>query len=295
MDFAPLPTVRRELKPSGVLLLTLSRPEHRNAFTEEMADDLERSFEEATKSAKVRVVVLTGDERGKAFCAGADLGGNGKQFRERPVIPEGVRPPSAATYRDSGGRVGVAIMNCTKPVIAAVNGSAVGVGLTMTTACDMRVAAADAKVGFPFVRRGLACETLSSWTLPRLVGMGKAQELVLTGRVFNASEAPPGLFNYVVPQAHVLPKAMELALEIVENASPISLALSRTMLYRNQIVSPEEAFHIESKAIYSTAGSPDNVEGIMSFLEKRKPAFKTDGFVSLPAWFPFWNHVQTKL
>ena len=287
-------TLRTSLGSDGVMVITLSRPKQRNAFTEEMANDVCEAVEAASRNANVKAVVLTGDPDGQAFCAGADLGGNGAQFTNKPAPKPGVRPPSLATYRDSGGRVGLAILNCTKPVIAAVNGAAVGVGLTMPMTCDMRVVAADAKVGFPFVRRGLAAETLSSWTLSRLVGMGKAQELVLTGRVFSAKDAPPGMFNYIVDAKDVLPKAMELAREIASNGAPVSVALSKHLLLRGANMTIEEAFLMESKAIYQCAGSPDNVEGIMSFLEKRAPKFTSDGWVSLPEWFPFWTPLQDK-
>jgi enoyl-CoA hydratase/carnithine racemase len=205
-----------------VAVVTISRPKQRNAFTEELADDLIAAVSQASLDGQVKAIVLTGDPAGSAFCAGADLGGNGAQFSSP-------QPPSGGEYRDGGGRVGLAILQSTKPVIAAINGAAVGVGLTMPCCCDIRVAAEDAKVGFPFVRRGLAAETISSWTLPRLVGMGKAQELVLTGRVFLAKDAPAGLFNYVVPQDQVLAKALELAREICDNGSPYSLALSRNV------------------------------------------------------------------
>jgi enoyl-CoA hydratase/carnithine racemase len=289
-------TVKTELKDS-ILTILISRPKQRNAFTDELADDLVQAFEAANKDPKVRCIVFTGDPSGNAFCAGADLNGNGEQFRRSPNSEKKVdkRPVSVATHRDSGGVVGLAILNLTKPIIAAINGPAVGVGMTMACCCDMRVVVADAKVGFPFVRRGLACETISSWTLPKLIGLGNAQELVLTGRVFNASKAPSGLFNYVMPNAEqTLAKAYELASEIRDNCSPYSLALSRTMLIRNGNMSPEESHLIESKAIFSCAGGPDNVEGIMSFLEKRPAKFQTDGWSSLPDYFPWWYSANTK-
>jgi enoyl-CoA hydratase/carnithine racemase len=165
----------------------------------------------------------------------------------------------------------------------------------MACACDMRVVAKDVKVGFPFVRRGLACETLSSWMLPKLIGMAKAQELVLTGRVFLTQDAPSGLFNYTVDTpSGVMDKALELAKEIRDNASPLSLALSRTMLLRNSTVSPEEAFLVESKAIYTCTTQGDTAEGVTSFLEKRKPKFATNGWSSLPDFFPWWKPLDVK-
>jgi len=289
-------TVKTALQ-DGILTITISRVANRNAFTDELADDLVEAFEKGNRNPDAKVIILTGDPAGKAFCAGADLGGNGEQFRNMPsqTQKEAKRPVSVQTHRDSGGVVGLAILNCTKPVICAVNGAAVGVGMTMACCCDMRVVVADAKVGFPFVRRGLACETISSWTLPKLIGLGNAQELVLTGRVFSASQAPQGLFNYVVPTAEqVVAKANELAKEIRDNCSPFSLALSRTMLIRNASMSPEEAHLVESKAIFSCVAGPDNMEGIMSFLEKRPPQFKTNGWNSLPDFFPWWYPVNVK-
>ena len=290
-------TVKTELK-DGILTIIISRPANRNAFTDELASDLIAAFEASNRNPEAKVVVLTGDPKGQAFCAGADLGGNGEQFRvssgQKKNKPS-KRAPSLATARDSGGMVGLAILNSTKPVICAINGPAVGVGMTMACCCDMRVVVADAKVGFPFVRRGLACETISSWTLPRLVGLGNAQELVLTGRVFQASKAPVGLFNYIVPTAQaVMDKSYDLASEIRDNCSPFSLALSRTMLIRNSNMTPEEAHLIESKAIFSCVAGPDNMEGIMSFLEKRAPKFVTDAWSSLPDFFPWWYEPNVK-
>jgi enoyl-CoA hydratase/carnithine racemase len=283
-------TIKSDTK-DGVLTITISRPANRNAFTDELAEDLCEAFASGSKDPDVKVVVFTGDPKGQAFCAGADLSGNGEQFRIHPgkTAKKMKRPTTTATHRDSGGTVGLAILNSTKPVICCVNGPAVGVGMTMACCCDMRVVVADAKVGFPFVRRGLACETISSWTLPKLIGMGHAQELVLTGRVFPAKDAPVGLFNYTVPSAEAaLKKAYELAKEIRDNCSPFSLALSRTMLIRNATMTPEEAHLVESKAIRACVEAPDNMEGIMSFLEKRAPQFKTDGWSTLPDFFPWW-------
>ncbi len=186
------------------------------------------------------------------------------------------------------------MVNSTKPIICALNGSAVGVGMTMACCADIRIVPKDAKVGFPFVRRGLAAETLSSFMLPKLVSLSVAQELVLTGRVFRAHESPAGLFNYILPSVDdVLVKATELAHEIRDNCSPLSLALSRAMLLRNY-TSPEDAHLIESKAIYTCITNKDNAEGITSFMQKRAPKFVTNGWSSLPDFWPWWNPVDTK-
>lgn len=282
----------------GICTITISRPKQRNSFTDPLALELIEAFTSANKNPSVTCIVLTGDPAGLAFCAGADLGGNGAQFRppaSSTSTNQHNRPPSVTTHRDSGGQVGLAILQSTKPVICAINGAAVGVGMTMACCCDMRVVGKNTKVGFPFVRRGLACETLSSWTLPKLIGLGNAQELVLTGRVFPAKDSPAGLFNYIVDEdAQVLQKAMELAREIRDHCSPLSLALSRTMLIRNAEMTPEEAHLVESKAIAVCTSQPDNMEGIMSFLEKRKPRFTLNGWASLPDFFPWWKQVDVK-
>jgi enoyl-CoA hydratase/carnithine racemase len=289
-------TIKLSTPLKNVLQVTLSRPKQRNAFTRKMAFELVEVFELVSKVDDIRVVVLAGDIDGKAFCAGADLvegfatneeRDNNNKLAKRLVTP--------SLHRDEGGMVSLAIMNCTKPTIAAINGSAVGVGMTIPCACDIRVVLGDAKVGFPFVRRGLACESISSLTLPRLVGLGKAQELVLTGRVFSARDAPQGLFNYVESSNEdVMKRAYQLAQEIVENTSPLSIAFSRSLLLRCNTNTPEEVFLIESKAIASCIMGPDNMEGVRSFLEKRRPQFKSSAWSSLPDWFPFWKRVDVK-
>jgi len=263
----PGTATQHRLDDDAIAVISISRAEQRNAFTEELADDLIAEFTKASSDDKVRVIILTGDPRGKNFCAGADLGGNGAQFKVAPGADYDKE------YRDGGGRIGLVIMQCPKPVVCAINGNAVGVGLTMPCCCDVRVVDEKAKVGFPFVRRGLASETISSWTLPRLVGLGHANELVLTGRVFTAKDAPHGLFNHVVPASQVMPKALELAREMAANASPQSMALSKNLMMRSQLLSPEEAHLNESKAILQQTLSPHSMEGIMSFLEKRAPRF----------------------
>jgi len=289
-------TVKKVYK-DGIQTIVISRPANRNAFTDELAEDIIEAFEQATRDPQVKCIIFTGDPAGKAFCAGADLAGNGEQFQKMAggSTKEKKRSHNIATHRDSGGVVGLTILNSTKPVICAINGAAVGVGMTMACCCDIRVVVQDAKVGFPFVRRGLSAETICSWTLPKIIGLGMAQELVLSGRVFEAANAPSGLFNYVVSTPDlVLKKAHELAREIADNCSPLSLALSKTMLVRNGSMSPEEAHLVESKAIFSCVEGPDNHEGIMSFLEKRKVSFKTNGWSSLPDFFPWWYSANTK-
>src|SRR5271157_5495057 len=196
-----------------------------NAFTSTMALELIEVFAEADRDDAVRVVVVTG--AGKAFCAGADLSYGASTFdiskREGKEIP-------ISEHRDRGGRVALAIYNCRKPVIGAINGHAVGIGITMTLPMDIRIVAADAKIGFVFTRRGVVPEACSSWFLPRIIGVSRAAELLYTGRVFKAEEASSGLFNYVVDRDDVLPKAMAIAQEIAETSS-VSVALTKALLW----------------------------------------------------------------
>lgn len=280
-----------------VMTVQLSRPEERNAFTESMRAEIVQAFSDASRDARVRAVVLTGDPAGNAFCAGASLGGG--QFGGTDAasalmdVPAG-RRADASTWRDGGGVAALSILRCTKPVIAAINGAAVGVGMTLPCACDMRVAEAGSKVGFVFTRRGLACESVSSWLLPRIIGMGKAMELVLTGRVFDPRDAPDGLFNYVVPKGQALAKAYELAREIADNTSGMSVALSRLSLLRNANMTPEQAHLTESKIIHFLIGSADNKEGVTSFLEKRPPNFTLEPWRDLPDFLPWWSQADTE-
>jgi len=278
-----------------VAVITLSRPSARNAWTEVLRNEVARCLDEASRMPGVRAVIITGDPAGRAFCAGADLGPSGPS---NPVsmegdLPEG-RRPNLAYWRDGGGTAGLAIVRCTKPVIAAVNGAAVGVGMTLPLCCDLTVAAADAKVGFVFGKRGLTMECLSSYFLERCVGHKLAMELVLTGRVFKASEAPPGLFNHVVPAADVMGKALALALEICDT-SPMSAMVNRHMIIRHgHSTSPEQAHLLESRSIRWVSKQADAKEGIASFLEKRPAAFPLDPFADSPDWFPWWQEVSTK-
>ena len=270
----------------GLALITLNRPDHLNAFTPVMREEFIRIIEEADQDDAVRVIVVTG--AGKAFCAGADLSSGGSTFDR--TDQEG-RPISISRHRDGGGRTVLAIFNCRKPVIAAINGPAVGVGITMTLAMDMRVAAAEAKIGFVFTRRGVVPEACSSWFLPRIVGISKAAELVYTGRVFRAQdEAHSGLFNYVLPQAEVLPKALSLAREIAENTAPVSVALSKAMLWHGLgETDPQSAHLIDSRCFYWAGRQKDAYEGVQSFLEKRPPRFSLKVSADLPDFYPWWK------
>src|SRR6185503_320701 len=203
-----------------VLTITLNRPDRLNAFTPTMGRELIEAFDRADADDDVRAIIVTGEGRG--FCAGADLAGGGDTFDWRD------RQEADEIPRDGGGIVALRIFDSSKPVIAAINGPAVGVGITMTLPMDIRVVAEAAKIGFVFARRGIVPEACSSWFLPRIVGISKATELVYTGRIFRAEEEKrSGLFNHVVPPSTVLPRALEIAREIADNTSATSVALSK--------------------------------------------------------------------
>ena len=266
--------------------ITLYRPNGLNAFTARMGIELVKIFEEIDKDDNVRVVVVTGS--GRAFCAGADLSAGGSRFDwTKEAGPEN----RINEHRDGGGRVVLAIYRCKKPVIAAINGPAVGVGITMTLPMDIRIVAEDAKIGFVFSRRGVVPEACSSYFLPRIIGISKATELVYTGRVFRArEEAQSGLFNYIVPREEVLPKAMEIATEIAENTAPVSVALSKAMLWHGLSEDDPQSVHlIDSRCFFWTGSQPDAREGISSFLEKRPPRFSMKISKDMPDFYPWWK------
>src|SRR5947199_4422918 len=213
----------------GLLTITLDRPEHLNAFTATMLRELIDAFDRADADDEVRAVIVTG--RGRGFCAGADLSGGARTF-DHSAAPGAGAPEGGTAPRDGGGLVSLRIFESTKPVIAAINGPAVGVGITMTLPMDIRLAAAGAKIGFVFASRGLVPEAASSWFLPRLVGISRAMEWVATGRVFPAEEAEAaGLVRSVHAPDELLPAAHALAREIADNTAPVSVALSRQMLW----------------------------------------------------------------
>lgn len=277
-----------------VARITLDRPDQLNAFTGRMMGELLDVFDRIDADDDVRAVIVTG--RGRAFCAGADLSAGGQTFdagaRGEDV---GVGGDGAhAVPRDGGGRVSLRIYELKKPIIAAINGPAVGVGITMTLPMDIRLAARDAKIGFVFARRGIVPEACSSWFLPRLVGISQAAEWVYTGRVFGAKEAKKaGLVRSTHDAEDLLPAAEELAAEIVEHASPVSVALSRQMLWRMLGAGhPMIAHAVDSRGIVSRGASADAREGVTSFLEKRPAQFPLRVSTDLPDIFPGWEDPQ---
>ncbi len=268
----------------GVMTITLNRPERLNAFNPAMRDALIEAYAEAGRDDAVRVVILTG--AGRAFCAGADLESGGDTFNR------GER--SAEVHRDGGGRVTLAMFDCPKPIIAAINGPAVGVGLTMTLPADIRLTVPDNKLGFVFLARGIAPDACSSWFLPRIVGVSTAMEWFATARVFGAGEArEAGLVSEVLEPEALLPRARELAAEIAENTGAVSVALARALVWRMLGASgPREAHRLESRAIWHMGQSADAAEGVTSFLEKRKPQFPMRVSKDMPPFYPWWQDEQ---
>jgi enoyl-CoA hydratase/carnithine racemase len=265
-----------------VATITLNRPDRLNAFTNTMMKELLVAFDEIDADDDVRAVIMTG--AGRAFCAGADLGAGGETFADRDGAVTG------RVRRDGGGMVSLRIFDLKKPIIAAINGSAVGVGITMTLPMDIRLVADNAKIGFVFARRGIVPEACSSWFLPRLVGISQAMEWVATGRIFLPDEAlAHGLVRSIYAPEDLLPTAQALAAEIVANTSAVSVALARQLMWRMLGARhPMEAHQADSTAMAVRGRSADAAEGIAAFLEKRPAVFSDRVSNDLPNAFASW-------
>ncbi len=267
-----------------IATVTLNRPDKLNAFTRRMRDELIAAFERADADDDVRVVIVTG--AGRAFCAGADLSAGAATFDYAKRDAAGLKD-----HRDGGGRVALSIYALKKPVIAAINGPAVGVGVTMTLPMDVRIASSAARFGFVFARRGIVPEACSSWFLPKVVGLSRAAEWLYTGRVFDAAEAlAGGLVSRVVPPGELLPAARALAREIADNTSAVAVALARQMLWRMAGADhPMEAHKVDSRGIFAMGASPDVAEGIAAFKEKRPARFGMKPSTDMPSFYPWWE------
>ena len=271
-----------------IATITLNRPDKLNSFTNRMLKEIIAAFDESDADDNVRAVIVTGS--GRAFCAGADLSGGGETFAK------GGSDVKAKTgvMRDGGGLVSLRIFESKKPVIGAINGAAVGVGVTMTLPMDIRLASTTSKFGFVFAKRGIVPEAASSWFLPRIVGISQATEWCFTGRMISAEDAKEArLVRSVHAPEDLLSAACEIAREIAENTAPVSVALSRQMLWRMLGADhPMQAHRVDSRAINSRGASDDAREGVMSFLEKRPANFPVKVSDGLPEVFPDWQDPQ---
>ena len=289
MALNDLQTLRYEVQ-DGIATITMHRPDKLNAFTTQMRDELVAAFDETDSDDAVRAVIVTG--AGRAFCAGADLSSGGKTF-DYATRQEAAREELKVgdVYRDGGGMVTLRMYKSLKPVIGAINGAAVGIGMTMQLPMDMRLASTEARFGFVFARRGITPEAASSWFLPRLVGMQTALEWCFTGRVFGAQEAlQRGLVRSLHAPDELLPAARALAREIADNSAPVSVALTRQMLWRLSAADhPMAAHRVDSRAIQARGRSADAREGVSAFLEKRSPVYPDPVSSGMPAFFPWWD------
>ena len=286
----PYETILTDLS-DNIFTITINRPDRLNALNTQMIRDLVDAFDVADADDNARAIIVTG--AGRAFCAGADLSRGGATFDrearpDRPPVPNGPdgKPDlSHDSARDGGGRITLRIFACRKPVIAAVNGPAVGIGATMLLPMDARIASQDARFGFVFSQRGIVPEAASSYFLPRLVGIAQALDWCYSGRVFSAADALAGrLVNKVVAPDELLPAARALARDYTEKTAPVSVALIRAMMWRMLgATHPMEAHRIDSKAMFHRGRSADVKEGITSFLEKRPPRFTDTVSADLPA------------
>ena len=285
-------TILYEIKDK-ILTIKLNRPDRLNAFNGQMMDDLIEAVRIAGEDDEVRVIIVTGEGRG--FCAGADLGAGANTFNRDVRNNKGESPSKNEELewiRDGGGRTTLAFYECPKPMIAAINGPAVGVGITMTLPMDIRLASNEAKIGFVFARRGLVPEAASSWFLPRIVGISKALEWTYSGKVFSADEAlSGGLIRSIHDNNSLYNEALKIAQEIIDNTSPVSITMTRQMLWKMLGADhPMEAHKIDSRAIYELGRGKDAKEGVDSFLEKREANFPSKVSKDMPDFYPWWKN-----
>jgi len=281
-----LETVRTEVRDNS-LVIYLSREERMNAFTLSMQQEIVKVLDDAEQNDDIKAIIFTGD--GKAYCAGADLSSGGDTFDNRKG-----RKRTNNVVRDSGGLLTLRLFKSKKPLIAAVNGAAVGIGATMLLPMDIRICSDRARFGFVFARRGIVPEAASSWFLPRLIGIDKALELCYSGKVISAEEAKEiNLVSEVLPQEKLIERALEIAKEFTAESSQISIALTRQMMWRMLGADdPMEAHKVDSRAIFELGQSGEAVEGVTSFLEKRSPSFPGKVSKDMPSFFPWWNEKE---
>ncbi len=285
-------TVRVDVR-DRIATVTLDRPDRLNAMTIPMFGELMAALDRLDEDDEIRAAIVTG--AGRAFCAGADVSGGPEAFTGGPRLAGGGDRSGepVAPARDGGGILVLRILACKKPLLAAVNGAAVGLGATMTLPMDFRLAATGARFGFVFGRRGIVPDGASSWFLPRVVGIGRALDWVETGRIFGSDEGlAAGLVGSVHEPDALLDAAWEIATTIRDNVAPVSVAVSRQMLWRMTMAQdPMEAHRLESRLIAQRAASPDAAEGVQAFLEKRPPRFPMKVSTDLPEPYPWWQEL----
>ena len=281
-----LETIRTEVRENS-LIIYLSREERMNAFTLTMQQEIVKVLDDAEEDDDIKAIIFTGD--GKAYCAGADLSSGGDTFDNRKG-----RERTNDVVRDSGGLLTLRLFKCKKPLIAAVNGAAVGIGATMLLPMDTRICSDQARFGFVFAKRGIVPEAASSWFLPRLIGINKALELCYTGKVISAEEAKEiRLVSEILNQDKLIERALEIAKEFTAESSQISIALTRQMMWRMLGADdPMEAHKIDSRAVFELGQSGEAIEGVTSFLEKRPPSFPGKVSKDMPSFFPWWDEKE---
>jgi len=262
-----------------ILTITLNRPEQMNTYNYTLHYELIDAFDRADEDDNIRAIIITG--AGKAFCAGMDLSEKGSSFSPGSMPIE--------EFRDGGGMMALRMFQCKKPLIGAINGPAVGFGFTFTLPMDIRIGSTKAKMGMVFVRRGVLIDACSSWFLSKVLGINRALEWAMTGKVYSAQELyEGGLFNYLVEPEELIPKAREIAKEIAENTAPVSVAITRQLIWTMAGAEhPMQAHRIESKGFHWAGQQPDVVEGIMAFLEKRKPNYSMSVKDGMPPFYPW--------